>query len=433
MGKKIQKKLNEKSEGSKDPSEKNSGQQSLIWISWPIFIFSMIIVLLSIVSVMFPTLIASSHSSITKLKDLGVTLVEVDPFELGVWAWQLIIVNVLIFGTTYLYFKKKLPDIISRSIDFVFNFEISKKIAFIVIVILLAIYVGFSFEEVTVEEEWEDYAGVKQRLERWSPEQITTSFEPHVKYFLHWSSMVLFGYYSVIPFFASISLLILTYFFTFEITKKRFAGIVSMVILLQSNLFLTYDTTVSYTNFWILFFLLSLYFVIKVWPLSLVAYLISIPSKALTAVFLPMMLFFVLRSRISKNRKIIICASSIALILIGISFATILEINLGGIAGEQEDFDADEFLLGITSFSYQLRFDGIVLLFILPLIVGLFIASRHNIYHSDSLMVLISGILLIAPMLTGFSELTNQPYRFVPLVTFFAIGVGVLLSKIQNN
>ena len=44
-------------------------------------------------------------------------------------------------------------------------------------------------------------------------------------------------------------------------------------------------------------------------------------------------------------------------------------------------------------------------------------------------MVLIGGMLLIAPFLTGFSDQTNQPYRFVPLVTFFAIGVGVLLSK----
>jgi len=46
-------------------------------------------------------------------------------------------------------------------------------------------------------------------------------------------------------------------------------------------------------------------------------------------------------------------------------------------------------------------------------------------------MVLISGILLIAPILTGFTNQTNQPYRFVPLVVFFAIGVGVLLSKRQ--
>ena len=44
-------------------------------------------------------------------------------------------------------------------------------------------------------------------------------------------------------------------------------------------------------------------------------------------------------------------------------------------------------------------------------------------------MVLISGILIIAPFLTGFTNQTNQPYRFVPLVVFFVIGVGVLLSK----
>jgi hypothetical protein len=38
----------------------------------------------------------------------------------------------------------------------------------------------------------------------------------------------------------------------------------------------------------------------------------------------------------------------------------------------------DEFWLGFTSFSYQLRFDGMVLVFILPLIVGLFVAARWS-------------------------------------------------------
>jgi len=106
--------------------------------------------------------------------------------------------------------------------------------------------------------------------------------------------------------------------------------------------------------------------------------------------------------------------------------------DIGGIAGEQEEFDWDEFALGFTSFSFQLRFDGLVLIFILPLIVGLFIASRNRINHADSMMVFIGGILFIAPLVTGFTELTNQPYRFIPLVVFFAIGVGVLLSKNKN-
>ena len=47
------------------------------------------------------------------------------------------------------------------------------------------------------------------------------------------------------------------------------------------------------------------------------------------------------------------------------------------------------------------------------------------------MIVFIAGMLLIAPIIMGFTTHTNQPYRFVPLVVFFAIGVGVLLSRRQ--
>jgi len=42
---------------------------------------------------------------------------------------------------------------------------------------------------------------------------------------------------------------------------------------------------------------------------------------------------------------------------------------------------------------------------------------------------MIAGMLVIVPLISGFTEITNQPYRLVPLVFFFAIGVGTLLSK----
>ena len=70
------------------------------------------------------------------------------------------------------------------------------------------------------------------------------------------------------------------------------------------------------------------------------------------------------------------------------------------------------------------------MLFCIPLIVGLFVASRRGVRHAESMMVFIAGIMIIAPLLTGFTNQTNQPYRFVPLVVFFAVGVGVLLSRI---
>jgi hypothetical protein len=240
--------------------------------------------------------------------------------------------------------------------------------------------------------------------------------------------MVLFGNDRVVPLLASAALLIVTYFLTKTITRKRFAGIVAVVILMQSNVFLIYDTTVSYTNFWILFYLLSLYLLYRFWPLSPLSYLLSIPSKALTAVFLPMLIYFILRSDISRKQKMITAGITSGIILVG---GIVSLTGVSTMQGTEEEFNEKEFWMGFTSFSYQLRFDGLVMIFMIPLIVGLFIVSKNGVKHGESIMVLISGILLITPILTGFTNQTNQPYRFVPLVVFFAIGVGVLLSKRQ--
>lgn len=398
------------------------------FVNWLVFLFSITIVLISLISIVFPALIASNNPTFDEFRELGIVPGDIDPFEVGVWAGPLIVTDLVIFFITILYFKKKLPKPISKGIDFVFSFEVSKKVAFIAIVLLLATYIGFSASELTLEEAWEDYPGVKKRVENWSPDQIIQGFEPHVRYFLIWSSMNLFGYFTIIPFIASISLLVLVYFFTVEITKKRFSGIISVIILLQSHVFLTYDTTVAYTNFWILFYLLSLYLIYKLWFFSSALYILSIFSKALTVMFLPLSLFFIYRSSISSSKKKILIASTAAIIFGGV-LVIASGFTLEGGSGEQEEYDSVEFWLGFTSFSYQLRFDGLVIVFILPLIVGLFIASRNGILHADTVMILLVGILFSAPLLTGFTNQTAQPYRFVPLVVFFAMGVGILLSK----
>ena len=93
------------------------------------------------------------------------------------------------------------------------------------------------------------------------------------------------------------------------------------------------------------------------------------------------------------------------------------------------DFVERDFRNGFTSFSHEFRFDGLIVIFLLPLVVGLFIASQNGVKNTDSVMVLILGMLLVAAILPGLTYLTNTPYRFMPLVIFFAIGVGTLLSK----
>ncbi len=403
----------------KNAEKTKSGTNNTI-VPWIVFLFSFGIVLISFISVVFPALILASDT----FRIPGIEPVTPDPFETGVWSGGVIASSVIIFSLALLHHKKKIKPL-SALFEKIFSFEISRKISLIILVILLVIYISASAGELSVEENFGDYVGVKKRLDTWSLDTIT-SFEPHVRYFLLSSSMDIFGNYKVFPFLASIALLITTYLITVTITQKRFAGIVATIILLQSSVFLTYDITVSYTNFWILFYLVSLYMVYRFWPLSPVAYLLSIPSKALTAVFLPMSIYFILRSNISRKKKIIISGITAGIILAGGIAATT---NFSATLGTEEKFDAKDFQMGFTSFSYQLRSDGLLMLFMIPLMVGLFIVSRNGIKHGESMMVFISGMLLIAPILTGFTTQTNQPYRFVPLIVFFAIGVGVLLSK----
>ena len=49
--------------------------------------------------------------------------------------------------------------------------------------------------------------------------------------------------------------------------------------------------------------------------------------------------------------------------------------------------------------------------------------------QADSILFLITGIMFAMPLLVGFSDFNLHPYRFVPLMVFFSIGVGTIFSK----
>ena len=72
------------------------------------------------------------------------------------------------------------------------------------------------------------------------------------------------------------------------------------------------------------------------------------------------------------------------------------------------------------------------MIFLLPVIIGLFVFKK-DIRHSDSIMFLIMGVLLSAPILIAVSNITNTPYRFIHLIVFFAIGMGMMFSKRDSS
>ncbi len=102
--------------------------------------------------------------------------------------------------------------------------------------------------------------------------------------------------------------------------------------------------------------------------------------------------------------------------------------GLGNLTNTPE-FKPHDFWGGFSTLSSTLRIDSHVLLFLLPLTVGLFMASRKGVLHADSIMFFILIMLFYSPFLGALTNAQNTPYRFVPMIIFFAIGVGILLSK----
>jgi len=433
--------------GLEENSDSNIAKRGKL--SWAVFLFTLFVVLISMIAFVFPALLISEMGSVNEIEKTGLEgLYKINPYELGYWAVPLFVSNIIVFTVFALYYCNKLPDSIRHTLESLFSFEISRKTAVVIFLIILTGYVAFSSVELTEDETWEDWDRVKERLEgdlqkgpmnepcdimmtiehcygwpRANP-TISSGFEPHARYFLLKLSVELFDNYKIFPFFASIGLLLVTYLFATLITGKRFAGIISLVIMVQSNLFLSFDTSPTYSNFWTLFYVLSLYLAVRLWMVSPAIYLLSIFAKVLTVAFLPMSIFFVLSSDIPKKKKAFVVLVSMIIVSGGvIIFATQ---NLAETEGA--GLNSDEFWSGLSSFANQIRHDGLIVLFILPLVFGLFMVSKRSRY-ATSVMVMIAGMLVIVPLISGFTEITNQPYRFVPLVFFFAIGVGTLLSK----
>jgi len=397
-------------------------------ISLTVFVIALVIISLNLVSLFFPSLIVVIASG-SEIQD--------DPFEAGSWIFPFLVtyLSLLVFGI--LYYTKKLPQLIRNSIKFILNFEVSSRVAAAVFVIILSMYIGLTMEEILLKEEliYGDFDRVEKVINKW-PFNLTKAdalSNRHVGNFFLKVSQVVFENMKVTPFLASISLLLVTYFFTVKITKKRFAGIVAMIILFQSFTFYSFDTLASYPNFWALFYLLSLYLIYKKWHLSPIAYVASLLSKPLTAPYLPMLLFFTYKAEIPRRKKIYIAITYIALALVAVAVLLIADVSVGGgITSGGLTFDWVDFWFGFTSWPAQLRFDGLFLLFVLPVTVGLFIISRRGVPIADAIIVQIVGIIFVMALLSAITDFNLHPYRYVPLIVFFAIGVGTLLSKKIN-
>jgi len=390
-----------------------------------VFFTTLSIVVFSLFAIIFPSFLMTTFYPYTT---------NLQPFESSVWLVPIVSSNSILLVIGFAYYRKKIPLQINKGIEFILNFEISKKTALLTGIIILVVYIGFSLPELAIDEatQYDDWGVLESALGVWPSTDsddiyINEQNTRYVRMLLLDASSDLFQNIKLLPFVASILLVVVTFFLTYQITQKRFAGIISMVILLQSHTFLHFDTIAVYENFWVLFYVASLYAINRKWHYSSILYLLSIFSKAFIAVFFLPSLYYICRASISTRKKLYTLASyatSLIVILLVFSFGESIYFDIINIS-------SSEFFLAFNALGYTLRYDLIIVLSLLPLTLGLFFKFRKdNSKKVDSILVLILTALLAGPvisMLTDFYFIL--PYRFLPLIVFVAVGIGVLLSK----
>ena len=395
-------------------------------VTYAAFLVTLGIVGISIFSVIFPAFIISNTYEFPN---------DLHPFETSPWAFPIIISSFSLLTLGFLYKNEKLPSQLYSGIRFILNFEISKKTAIISGIIILGIYIGFSSGELFLDErnQWSDYFILEDALDIWPSTDhwnvyIKEQNTRYVRMILLDVSQDFFQNIKLLPFVASILVIVFTALITIQISKKRFAGIVSMIILLQSITFTDFDTIAVYENFWVLFYLISIYSIQKKWwHASPFLFILAVFSKAFIVTYFWMNIFYIYRSDIPKKTKYMLFASYG--VLIGIIY-WIFESGKNIIYDDVVRFDFNAFLDGFTGWGNNMQLDPLAILCIIPLVIGLFIKSLKGIKQADSILILILGTILAGPLISYVTDFYFiLQYRFIPFIVAMSIGIGIFLSK----
>ena len=398
-------------------------------VSYIVFFCTLVVVLLTLIPIVFPALFSSFFGMFTE---------NLDPFELGYQSVFFIVSNILILGFGAAYYKKKIPSLVYNVIEKIRTFEITKRVSIISLAVILVVYVGLSTPELFLDEslQWSDYDAVLvPALEIWPFGEADDIYvqeqnDRYVRMFLLDASLDIFQNIKLLPFIASILIVVFTYLITVQFCQKRFAGIIAVIVLLQTYTFLKFDTTAVYENFWVLFFLISLYVIEKKWFLSPIFYILAFYTKAYVAPFFLLTLFTTYRSQVSRRTKIAILISYVIIVSIAITIIFLGETVYPDVI----EVNSSKFILGFQVIIAQLRFDLFFIIALLPVTVGLIFLSKNKLKHADSILILIFGTIITSPILVTFTyHYEILPYRFVPLLIFFSIGVGMFFAKKLGN
>jgi len=83
----------------------------------------------------------------------------------------------------------------------------------------------------------------------------------------------------------------------------------------------------------------------------------------------------------------------------------------------------------MNEFGNTLRFDGLILMLFIPCIIILFKKTGQIAKSVNLIFVGIIMSILSQPIMYSLIDMTLQPYRFIPLIVFSAISIGIIFSN----
>ncbi len=325
-----------------------------------------------------------------------------------------------------------------KVISFLSNFELEPKFALLILIIIASIYTGItSLELLETYEPCETYGNRNDghglcgdygtrivNLYAWTPENFLDEPKVIVTYFLLYYSKLILGDARIFPLMSSVILIFIMYFFTRDLTKSNFAGLIAAGYLIISPIFFKYDATITYPSFWTTFLIGSLYLTRKAWFSSAIVYGLSIPSKVLSLLYFPGMIVFVWLSDIpKKNKKKLIISFCI---LMGTAIiASFFIPQLHGLVNFS--FQPFEFLWWLGMWSIELSGDRVTLYLVYLSLFALFLLRSAKVPNASAILFLIILSIIQPAIISGFTEYTNEEYRFLPLVVFVGISLAMII------
>lgn len=339
-----------------------------------------------------------------------------------------------------------------KLIDKLEKFDLRKKVSLLLLLLIVSVWAGYSaYDELDFPyEDCKSFGKLAQygtgictdygmrlyfmyqyeEIHRWNNPLRVVTFE-----LLYYSDLI-FGDYRIIPFISSGVVLCLTYLITNRLTNKNYTGLIAVLFVLHSPIFYKYDLILTYPNFWVSFFLASLYFTLNKWQLSPVAMLFGFSAKILNLLNLPAVLVFACLTGNDNCKKILltyagIIGSVIAIILASKYLYPPLWFKFYSIFLHQFQYQPYEFLWWLGMWSVELFSDKLTLFMIFMLLPSLFMLKKAKVKNASAIMAMILIFIIQPAFISGFTEYTNEDYRFLHLVVFVGIGFAFLIPNLK--